>query len=316
VGLGDSGSFAQLSPLVLELLPWQEVGSAFTAVCPSWRDLTKAPGVWAAKHAQHFGWASERMTAGGVAVASAAAFRELRRVQTETLAGCSVDMLGQWLGKDESQRGAVYHFRLTVRADEEGTQLWRGMSEEAPFHNDYRALADEHIDAMSRWPAEQRCSNGSSAAEACRARGIQLDGSERPVGGYIQWFVGENSDPAMLRRMQEHARAQSGIHTILQRRSLEYVSGLFLPALRRLVLAGSHLSRTGFGVLGLDQYDLTLAPDGISLEGMTRGDHSPRPGQWMNELRAESVVLPSSPGSDFRAGSCKRDFDELRRHDP
>lgn len=297
--VAGSGPSLELLPKVLEFVAWDVVVAAVSCVCSAWCEVAGSPRVWGEKHLQHFGWASRRLREAEADVNSLRAFGELRLVQMRALAGRLIDMRGEWLGRDIHQTGNVFRFRLTLHAGEAGQALWRGLAADGPFWDDRAVVSGEVLDEWAARPAEERFGlgadpwlDGRSAAEGVRTRGVHLQGDGQRVGGYIEWFVDESSEPTALRRMQGIAM-EHGIQNILHRRAIEYVCGLFLPSSSRLLLAGTHVCDTGRGVLGLDQYDLVLDPDGLRLEGVTRGHHSPVPGVWLNVMQAWSVELPS-----------------------
>lgn len=255
--IAGSGQWLEVLPRVLDFVAWDVVVAAVSHVCMAWWEVAGSPRVWGEKHLQHFGWASRQLRDAGADVESLRAFLELRLVQMRALAGQLIDVRGEWFGRDIFQVGSAFHFRLTLRAGEAGQALWRGLAADTPFWDDRAVVSGDALDKLAARPAEERFGlgalrsfDGRSAAEGVRTRGIQLQGDEQRVGGYIEWFVDESSEPTALHRMQEIAMEHFGIQDILHRRALEYVCGLFLPSSRRLVLAGTHISDTGHGILG------------------------------------------------------------------
>jgi hypothetical protein len=295
---------------ILEWLCWGDVALHVAQTNQSWHLAAHTPTLWADKHLEHFGWASLRWRAvSGFEVAGARqAFHQLRSVQALSLRGEALDVIGQFVGKDAYQKGGVFNFRMQLFADSAGDMLWRGAAEQGPFFETCEVLQEGALERMAKLPAAARGRihrryGLASAAQACEVRGVKLDGTERPVGGFLQWSVDtEGTDPVKLEHMESLAARVSAMlpsgdgtpvpssdGTPVRRRALEYVSGVFIPSLRCFMLAGTHMSRGGFGVIGLEQYDIRLAEDGLSVTGVTRG--LPSPGEWLNEIQGEASCL-------------------------
>eukprot|EP00928_Gymnodinium_smaydae_P100712 TRINITY_DN9946_c0_g2_i2.p1 TRINITY_DN9946_c0_g2~~TRINITY_DN9946_c0_g2_i2.p1 ORF type:complete len:318 (+),score=44.06 TRINITY_DN9946_c0_g2_i2:41-994(+) len=297
-GDGSPATGVRLAPihaevLLLEFLPWRDLRGSLCSCCKRLKALAEDPCLWTRKHREHFQWASERYPVSAGPNLSWSDFRELLRSQKLALNGDRLDFIGTWLGKDMFQSGYVYHCRLTVLAGVQGQVLWRGKEDDAPFYRDDDTVIDGQLDSLAEQPVELRTSNRHNVEEIRRLRRVECVGDEKPVGGHIQWFVGEETEPSQLLQIEAIARnIVPGMSTVLRRRALECVCGSFSPSTRRLLLAGTHINHAGFGVIGLDQYDLTLSEDGLSVQGVTRGHHTPAPGRYLNELRADAQMLP------------------------
>ena len=155
-------------------------------------------------------------------------------------------------------------FRMTVVGGEEGTRLWLGDEGGAPFFVNNRRVSREALERDATRPADTRrgvddFNRGFTAASGRAARN-RLAGDEREVGGRIAWAP----------------------------RGYEYVAGTYSPSTRRLVVAGTHVSREARGYIGLDLYDLQLSADGLAAAGNTLGNHE----GWVHEVEAVATVLP------------------------
>eukprot|EP00750_Incisomonas_marina_P006815 INCI14721.1.p1 GENE.INCI14721.1~~INCI14721.1.p1 ORF type:complete len:280 (-),score=42.76 INCI14721.1:102-941(-) len=107
------------------------------------------------------------------------------------------------------------------------------------------------------------------------------------VAGVIQWYLSElNSSDISERILQSSGGCRTG---------REYVSGLYFPQQRRILLQGSHKNSEGVEVIGLDRYDLFVSEDGLTMRGVTRGydDLGPE-GCWVNTFHGVAASFASS----------------------
>merc|ERR1719379_2821075 len=137
----------------------------------------------------------------------------------------------------------------------QGTQLWIGDEDDAPFFVNNRRVPRGVLEHAATRPADTRRGvddfNRGFTAASGRASRNRLAGDELEVGGRIAWAP----------------------------RGYEYVAGTYSPSTRRLVVAGTHVSREATMFIGLDLYDLELSADGLAVTGNTLGNHD----GWVHE---------------------------------
>lgn len=257
---------------VLEFLPWQSIVSTAALLSRCWLEESMRTELWVQKQQDHFG--SDFLPSGEEP--GLASFRHLVQVQRAALSGEEIRMGGTWRGSGDVYEGqvcdAVLHIKWSEGTLPSGDQMWQGAANDGPFFvNQQNILPVDSIVPPDERLGFDDYGRRFSAKHMRSIRGWNEDEHCLMVSGLLEWSPTYSEGGRLLTRDAELEWHATG-RTAPRPRFIEYVSGCFAPASRRLLIVGTHLSRAGSGELGLDCYDLHLSEDGMRVHGVTNGN--------------------------------------------
>jgi hypothetical protein len=227
----------------------------------------------------------------------------------------SIDMLGTWVSNADVDKHE-YYFRMILKDGPHGEVLWAGTKDDKPFANRFaHDLPDDHVSRlMSVSPGDRGDVNGGNLGfntpnQLLSKDPVGLVGDEITIGGIIQWYVSGNSNPEYMAQLKKHAQVLGkDPRKITSERAFEFVSGLYSPSSERMVFAGTHMSNSGKGVIGLGLYDLRLEAGRKKATGNSQNLQ----GIFSPIMTAESIETAASQFNDLDFSDLKaRDNEEL-----